>query len=145
MAAPIQYAAVEAYEGDHSKYLDAVKKILSFTANYVYENLKSNVINITKPEGGFYLFPEFSNAKFSSSSEMCKDILNKTGVALLPGSDFGLDSNKMLARLSYTDFNGADFLKNTLGSKKLDTEDLKKNAPNIVNGVAALKDWSNSL
>ena len=126
-------------------FINNVKKILSFTANYVYENLKSNLINISKPEGGFYLFPEFNNAKFSSSSEMCKDILNKTGVALLPGSDFGLDSTKMIARLSYTDFNGANFLKNTLGSKKLDTANLKKNAPNIVSGVAALKDWSNSL
>jgi len=145
VSAPIQYAAVEAYTGDHSTYLKTVKKILSFTGNYVYKNLKSNTINVTKPEGGFYLFPEFTNTKFSSSSEMCKDILNKTGVALLPGSDFGLDNNKMLARLSFTDFNGASFLKNTLGSKKLDDADLKKNAPNIVNGVSALKEWSNSL
>ena len=76
---------------------------------------------------------------------MCKDILNKTGVALLPGSDFGLDKSKMLARLSYTDFDGTAFLKNTLGSKKLDNADLKKYAPNIVDGVEALKDWSNSL
>ena len=141
VSAPIQYAAVEAYNGDHSTYLNAVKKILSFTANYVHENLKSNAIDIIKPQGGFYLFPEFNNAKFSSSSEMCKDILNKTGVALLPGSDFGLDSNKMLARLSYTDFNGANFLKNTPGSKKLNNEDLKKNAPNVVDGVVALKNW----
>ena len=145
VSAPIQYAAIEAYNGDHSEYLNKVKKILSFTGNYVYENLKSNNINIAKPEGGFYLLPEFTNAKFSSSSEMCKDILNKTGVALLPGSDFGLDSRKMLARLSYTDFNGANFLSNTLGSKKLDNADLKKNAPNIVDGVNALKEWSNSL
>ena len=145
VSAPIQYAALEAYKGDHSVYLSAVKKILSLTSNYVYENLKSNVINITKPEGGFYLFPEFTNAKFLSSSEMCKDILKKTGVALLPGSDFGLDSRKMLARLSYTDFDGDNFLKNTSGSKKLDNADLKKNAPNIVEGVAALKEWSNSL
>ena len=145
VSAPIQYAAIEAYEGDHSDYLNRVRKILSFTGNYVYESLKSNVVNITKPEGGFYLFPEFTNAKFSSSSEMCKDILNKTGVALLPGSDFGLDSNKMLARLSYTDFDGANFLRNTLGSNKLDNANLKKNAPNIVEGVAALKEWSNSL
>ena len=145
VSAPIQYAAIEAYKGNHSNYLDNVKKILSFTGKYVYENLKSNVINVTKPEGGFYLFPEFTNAKFSSSSEMCKDILRKTGVALLPGSDFGLNKNKMLARLSYTDFDGGEFLKSTLGSKKLDDADLKKNAPNIVDGVAALKDWSNSL
>jgi len=145
VSAPIQYAAIEAYKGDQSEYLNKVKKILSFTGNYVYECLKSNVINISKPEGGFYLFPEFTNAKFLSSSEMCKDILSKTGVALLPGSDFGLDSSKMLARLSFTDFDGANFLNNTLGSNKLDNDDLKKNAPNIVDGVDALKQWSNSL
>ena len=145
VSSPIQYAAIEAYKGDHSEYLKQVIKILSFTANYVYENLKSNVINIIKSEGGFYLFPEFINAKFSSSSKMCEDILNKTGVALLPGSDFGLESNKMVARLSYTDFNGASFLSNTLGSNKLDKADLIKNAPNIVDGVKALKEWSNSL
>ncbi len=145
VSAPIQYAAVEAYKGDHSAYLEAVKKILSFTGSYVYKNLKSNTINVIKPEGGFYVFPEFTNAKFSSSSAMCRDILNKTGVALLPGSDFGLDSNKMLARLSFTDFDGTGFLKNTLGSKKLYSADLKKYAPNIVDGVSALKDWSNSL
>ena len=145
VSAPIQYAAIEAYKGDHSIYLDTVKKILSYTGNYVYENLKSNVINVTKPEGGFYLFPEFTNAKFNSASEMCKDILNKTGVALLPGSDFGLAPNKLVARLSYTDFDGATFLKNTLGRKKLDKADLKKYTPNIVKGVFALKEWSNSL
>ena len=145
VSAPIQYAAIEAYKGDHSAYLNTVRKILSFAGNYVYENLKSNVINVTKPEGGFYLFPEFTNAKFSSSSEMCKDILNKTGVALLPGSDFGLKSSKMVVRLSYTDFDGANFLRNTTGGNKLDNANLKKNAPNIVEGVAALKEWSNSL
>jgi len=145
VSAPIQYAAIEAYKGDHSAYLNTVRKILSFAGNYVYENLKSNVINVTKSEGGFYLFPEFTNAKFSTSSEMCNDILNKTGVALLPGSDFGLDSNKMIARLSYTDFDGSNFLKNTLGSKNLDKADLEKYAPNIVEGVIKLKKWSNSL
>ena len=63
----------------------------------------------------------------------------------MPGSDFGLDSKKMLARLSYTDFDGANFLKNTSGSKKLDNADLKQYAPNVVNGVNALKEWSNLL
>jgi len=145
VSAPIQYAAVEAYKGDHSAYLSAIRKILSFTGNYVYESLKSNAINVTKPEGGFYLFPEFTNTKFSSSSEMCKDILNKTGVALLPGSDFGIDDTKMLARLSYTDFDGSSFLSNTIGGKNLDHATLKKYAPNIVEGITKLKDWSKSL
>ena len=112
---------------------------------YVYENLKSNTTNIMKPEGGFYLFPEFTNAKFLTSTEMCKDILEKTGVALLPGSDFGLDNKKMIARLSYTDFDGENFLKNTQSSKSLDEGYLKKYAPNIVEGVLKLKEWSSTL
>ena len=91
------------------------------------------------------MFPEFTNAKFSSCSEMCKDILNKTGVALLPGSDFGLDSNKMFIRLSYTDFDGSNFLKNTIGSKNLNKAHLEKYAPNIVEGVSKHKEWSSSL
>ena len=145
MSAPIQYAALEAYKGDHNIYLKEVKKILSYAGNFVYENLKSNVINLAKPEGGFYLFPEFTNAKFSSSSKMCEDILEKTGVALLPGSDFGIDKKKMIARLSFTDFNGEKFLKNTTGRKSLDKADLEKYAPNIVDGIAKLKKWSSSL
>ena len=113
--------------------------------NYAYENLKSNAINVMKPEGGFYLFPEFLNAKFNSSSDMCDHILSKTGVALLPGSDFGLEKQKMIARLSFTDFDGINFLKSTLGSKKLDNEVLERYAPNIVEGIKKLKSWSNSL
>jgi len=145
VSAPIQYAAIEAYTGDYSSYLAKVKKILFSTGMYVYENLKSNVISLAKPEGGFYLFPEFINAKFTTSSEMCKNILDKTGVALLPGSDFGLERKKMIARLSYTDFDGENFLKNTSGSKSLNTDDLEKYAPNIVNGISKLKEWSKSL
>jgi len=145
VSAPIQYAAVEAYTGDYSNYLENVKKILFSTGMHVYENLKSNAVNVSKPEGGFYLFPEFLNAKFSSSAEMCKEILEKTGVALLPGSDFGINSKRMIARLSYTDFDGEIFLKNTSGGKNLDTGDLKKYAPNIVDGTSKLKEWSNTL
>ena len=145
VSAPIQYAAIEAYTGDYSSYLAKVKKILFSTGMYVYENLKSNVVSLAKPEGGFYLFPEFINAKFTTSSEMCKNILDKTGVALLPGSDFGLERKKMIARLSYTDFDGENFLKNTSGSKSLNTDDLEKYAPNIVNGISKLKEWSKSL
>jgi aspartate aminotransferase len=145
VSAPIQYAAIEAYTGDYSAYLERVKKILFCAGLYVYENLKSNLINVVKPEGGFYLFPEFTNAKFLSSAEMCEDILKKTGVALLPGSDFGINNKKMIARLSYTDFDGEFFLKSTLGRNNLDREDMKKYAPNIVEGTTRLKEWHSSL
>ena len=113
--------------------------------NYVYNNLKSNKVLINPPQGGFYIMPEFLNSKFKTSNEMCDDIIKKTGVALLPGSDFGFKPNKMLARLSYTDFDGATFLKNVNGSKKLDDDIVKKYAPNVVEGTKRLSEWSKSL
>tara|TARA_B100000945_G_scaffold312258_1_gene306580 strand:- start:124 stop:1359 length:1236 start_codon:yes stop_codon:yes gene_type:complete len=145
VSSPIQYAAIEAFEGDHSEYLNKTTAILNAVGSYVYENLKSNKVLIQKPEGGFYLMPEFLDSKFKTSSEMCDDILTKSGVALLPGSDFGFKPSKMLARLSYTDFNGEVFLKNTMSGKKLDTDDIKKFAPNIVEGTKKLVDWSKNL
>ena len=142
---PVQYAAVEAYTGDYSDYKNKVVTILKAVGNYVHNNLKSNKVLINSPQGAFYLMPEFLNSKFKTSSEMCDDILNKSGVALLPGSDFGFKSNKMLARLSYTDFDGNLFLKNLNGSKKLDNDLIKEYAPNVVEGIEKLAEWSKSL
>jgi aspartate aminotransferase len=105
---------------------------------YVYENLKSNKILINKPEGGFYLMPEFINNKFRTSSEMCKNIINETGVALLPGSVFGFSENKMLVRLSFTDFDGEKLLNNTSGCKEINQDILSKFAPNVLEGVSKL-------
>jgi aspartate aminotransferase len=145
VSAPIQYAAVTAYTGDHSEYINNSKNILKAIGNYVYENLKSNKILINKPQGGFYLMPEFLNKKFKSSSEMCDNILKDTGVALLPGSDFGFDKEKMLARLSFTDFDGQNFMNETKNTKKIDNNLILKFAPKIVEGVDKLKKWSESL
>ena len=142
---PVQYASVEAFSGDHSNYLNKVRNILFSVGQYAYNKLKSNNVLINPPEGGFYLMPEFLNSKFRTSQEMCNDILNKTGVTLLPGSDFGFKENKMLTRLSYTDFDGDLFLKNTDGSKKLDDDIIKKYAPNVVEGTNRLVEWSKNL
>ena len=109
VSAPIQYAAIHAFENDHSNFIKASRNILSTVGNYVYKNLSSNKILINKPQGGFYLMPEFITDKYSSSSEMCSAILKETGVALLPGSDFGFEKKRMLARLSFTDFDGKNF------------------------------------
>ena len=142
---PLQFAAVEAYKGDYSDYLSKTKSILKLVGNYVFNNLKSNKVLINPPKGAFYLMPEFLNSKFKSSAEMCNDIINKTGVALLPGSDFGFKSKKMLARLSYTDFDGEIFLKNIGSSKKPDDDLVEKYAPNVVEGTHKLVEWSKTL
>jgi len=145
VSAPIQYAAIQAYEGDHKNYIKSSREILKIVGNYVYENLVSNNIIINKPQGGFYLMPEFVKANFSSSSEMCNDILRKTGVALLPGSDFGFDRKRMIVRLSFTDFDGKKFMDEYEKNPDINDEIIKRLAPKVVEGVDKLKKWSESL
>ena len=145
VSAPIQYAAISAYTNDHSTYINNSRNILKAIGNYVYENLKSNKVLINKPQGGFYLMPEFLNKKFNTSTEMCDNILKETGVALLPGSDFGFEKNKMLVRLSFTDFDGQIFMNEIQNKKKIDKDIILKLAPKVVEGVYKLKKWSESL
>ena len=145
VSAPVQYAAIAAYENNHDEYIDNSKNILKAVGEYVYDNLKSNKVSINKPEGGFYLMPEFSNETFSDSNEMCGNLLKHTGISLLPGSVFGFSKKKMTARLSFTDFNGQEFMKNISQSQKIDQNVLLKYAPKIVKGVEKLKNWSESI
>jgi aspartate aminotransferase len=145
VSAPVQYAAIAAYENNHDEYIDNSKNILKAVGEYVYDNLKSNKVSINKPEGGFYLMPEFSNETFSDSNEMCGNLLKHTGISLLPGSVFGFSKKKMTARLSFTDFNGQEFMKNISQSQKIDQNVLLKYAPKIIEGVEKLKNWSESI
>jgi len=145
VSAPIQYAAIQAYKGNHDDYIKSSRNILKAVGNYVYDKLKSNKILINKPQGGFYLMPEFVTKKFNSSSEMCNDILNKTGVALLPGSDFGFDKKKLIVRLSFTDFDGNNFMNEYEKKNDLNEDMIKKFAPKIVEGAEKLKKWSETI
>jgi len=141
VSAPIQFAALSAFNEDHKDYILKSKKILKAVGEYVFNNLKSNNVIMNKPMGGFYLMPEFLNKNFKTSAEMCTDLLNKKGVAILPGSDFGFSDEKMISRLSYTDFDGKNFLSNINLDTKLDEDLIKKFAPKITEGTKRIKDW----
>jgi aspartate aminotransferase len=142
---PVQYAAVEAYEGDYNDFKLQTTNILEAVGMYVYEKLRSNKILINPPQGGFYLMPEFINKKYKTSSDLCVAALRETGVALLPGSAFGFKANKMLVRLSFTDFDGSNFLKNISLEKNVSKSDVEKYAPNVVAGVKILAKWAQKL
>ncbi len=144
VSSPIQYAAIAAFKNDHNKYLQKSRKILKQLGNYMFENLSSNNVLISKPQGGFYLMPEFINKNFNTSDELCEDILNKTGVASLPGSDFGFSSKKMITRISFTDFDGKEFMENISEKTNIDEELINKYAPKIVEGTKRLKAWVES-
>ena len=144
VSSPIQYAAITAFENDHNLYLKKSRNILNTLGNYMFENLRSNNVLISKPQGGFYIMPEFLNKKFISAEKLCENILDNTGVASLPGSDFGFNSHKMIIRLSFTDFDGKEFMKNILDNTNIDYKLLNKFAPKIVEGTKRLKAWVES-
>ena len=145
VSTPIQYAAIHAFEIDHTNFINASRYILSAVGNYAHDKLTSNKILISKPQGGFYLMPEFMTDKFKSSSEMCNIILKETGVALLPGSDFGFKKEKMLARLSFTDFDGKIFMHEYEKKHKIDNELISQYAPKVAEGIDTLKKWSDTI
>ena len=142
---PAQYAALEAYSGDYDNYRKKVIKILHSIGTYVYNNLKSNKVLINPPQGAFYLMPEFLNNKYKNSSELCEAILNEIGVTMLPASDFGFDSKKMMTRLSYTDFDGTEFLANVSDKEAISSKMIERYAPNVVEGVEKLSKWAKKL
>jgi|TARA_B110001452_G_scaffold165593_1_gene138230 aspartate aminotransferase len=142
---PVQFAAVEAYRGNYNEYKLKVRGILNAIGNYVYNNLKSNKVLINPPQGAFYLMPEFINNKYKSSAKLCEVILNETGVAMLPGSDFGFKPKKMLTRLSYTDFDGTKFIRNVTNCNSINHAMIEKYAPNVVEGVTKLSKWAKNL
>ncbi len=141
VSSPIQFAAISAFNSNHEEYILKSKKILKAVGEYVYRNLSSNNIIMNKPMGGFYLLPEFLNKKFDSSSILCDEILTNLNIALLPGSDFGFDQNRMIVRLSFTDFDGDTFMKNIDEKTDINDELIKLYAPKVVEGVNKLKSW----
>ena len=52
---------------------------------------------------------------------------------------------KMLARLSFTDFDGQNFMDETKNTKKIDNDLIFNFAPKIAEGVEKLKKWSESV
>ena len=43
----------------------------------------------------------------NTSAEMCERLLEDTGVAVLPGVEFGRPPEELTMRIAYVDFNGA--------------------------------------
>ena len=144
-SAPVQYAAITAYESDQNKFLEHSKKILQLIAEYCYKKLKTNNIEVARPDGGFYIMPDFTKLlkdKYKTSAALCNSLLKDTGVAVLPGSDFGFDEDKLIFRLGFVDFNGEQFLKYSYSKNTLEEKDLILFAPKVVKGIQKIIDWS---
>ena len=53
---------------------------------------------------------ELSQKLIADDKTLCQKILNDTGFAMLPGSDFGMEEDKLLSRIAFVDFDGSKAL-----------------------------------
>lgn len=101
-----QAAAVEALDGDQS-FIEDMKKTYVERRNYMYDKINSiDGLSCKMPNGAFYVFmnvkevlnKEHYGKMINTADELCRDILDRALVALVPSEGFGVDG---YVRLSY--------------------------------------------
>lgn len=118
-SAPIQYAAVKAFEGsaELERYLSYSRKILKALAEWIWTRMRGVGIEVAKPDGAFYMLPDFEPMRermekrgILNGEILCERLLDETGVAILPGSSFGRPHRELTARMAFVNFDGAKAL-----------------------------------
>jgi aspartate aminotransferase len=104
-----------------------------------------------RPAGAFYLFPHFRlkgvalrRRGLRTSRQLCQRLLADTGVAILPGQDFGRPPEELTARLSYVDFDGARALEAVAALPagiELDEAFLTAYCGDVLEAVEKICDW----
>ncbi len=155
--APIQYAAIKAFNGgiEIERYLWNARKILNALGIQVRNILSSGGIDSPEPDGAFYLFINFNNysEKLKSKNiftglDLTSRLLEDAGVALLPGSVFGRPEEEYTARLSYVDFDGAKVLsaaETIRPEDPLPDEFINTFCSHMLDGTRAIVEWVKSL
>ena len=153
VSAPIQYAAVRAFEGGLAidRYLHQSQRILGALGRHCAHRLHEAGTWVDLPEGAFYLFPDLTPLAASlhargihTSETLCEHLLDDTGVAILPGSAFGRPSDELTVRLAYVNFDGEKALAAAAdmpGSRTLDDDFLKTYCGRTVEGIERMCGW----
>ena len=96
-ASPSQWAAVGALNGVQST-IESLRLTLENNRNVMMTRLSAfEGVNVVKPGGTFYCFPDFS-AYEKDSQKLCRLLLDKVRVVTVPGREFGMEGH---LRLSY--------------------------------------------
>jgi len=151
-AAPIQHAAVEAFEPNTAidEYLRDCRRVLRALGRSVSARLRAAGAELCEPAGGFYCFPDFSPLRaalaargIASSAQLCERALEEIGVAMLPGSDFGRPAAELTTRIAYVDFDGAAALAGgqALQGASPDEAFLQRYCGKVLEGIDRLAAW----
>lgn len=86
-----QYAAITALNGEVDDDIEAMRVEFEKRRNLAYDMLtKIEGLSVVKPSGAFYLFVNIKNIE-QDSMKFCKELLEDSGVAVVPGIGFGMD------------------------------------------------------
>ena len=93
-----QKASVFGLNGDAKMDIDNFVSAFNIRRDLAYKLINDiKLLNVKLPQGAFYLFINIKKVN-SDSMAFCKDLLQKEGVALVPGVAFGMDG---YARFSF--------------------------------------------
>lgn len=81
--APFQKACIEALDFDPRIFLETYKK----RRRFILDSLNNLGMEVTNPEGAFYVFPSIKKYGMSSA-EFCTRMIKEVGLAATPGSCF---------------------------------------------------------
>ncbi|MFG0318257.1 MAG: pyridoxal phosphate-dependent aminotransferase [Planctomycetota bacterium JB042] len=152
-SAPIQHAAVRAFEGGLriEKYLTHSRRVLGTLGRAIARRMRQAGLEFPDPKGGFYLFPSFEPHRerlaargIDSSVSLCRTLLDETGVAILPGIEFGRPAEELTARIAYVDFDGAHalaFSDSVPASSELDRGFLETCCASVLRATDRLCEW----
>ncbi|MCM3692972.1 aminotransferase A [Neobacillus niacini] len=93
-----QYAALEALSADLIE-VEQMKEEYQKRRDYVFDRVKSMGLDVSWPDGAFYLFPSIKNTGMSSE-EFNEKLIEQAKVAVIPGSAFSTYGEGYI-RISY--------------------------------------------
>lgn len=152
VSAPVQHAAVAAFSRDRvvRTHVEDTVQIHRIASEYVAMQLVEIGVRCPRPQGAFYLFPDFAASlpqirlKGSGGDRaLCGDALDPHGVAMLPGSAFGVPQSHLAVRLASVDYDGAAALRAYRRTRpRTRTEKrrfVEKHCPNLAEGVRRIQ------
>ena len=147
VSAPVQHAAVAAFSRDRAvrTHVEDTVWIHRIASGYLAGQLTKLGVRCPRPQGAFYLFPDFADWLKGSDRALCADALDAHGVALLPGSAFGVPPGHLAVRLAPVDYDGAAAL-SAYRKERPRTETAKRrfvrtHCPNLAEGVQRIANY----
>lgn len=153
VSSPIQAAAIAAFGGNKEEiaYTQNCTAIHKAAGYYMHRRFIEIGAFCPKPQGAFYLFPDFMSMKdklkthgIFNSPDLSNALLEEIKVVALPAYDFYCHKDYLGLRIATVDYNGASVYKASLQySKELDDQFIEENCPQLKEGMDRIQKFFN--